>query len=187
MDRRSFLKRAGGFSLAAGVPLFIPMDRLEFGLPSTRLIVASQPDIQVVRGEMVSDRYREIYSRISPFLYESQMAIQEWNGEGWVDVKGKVITRDSYRAVNLLKNHPSVPNTLVRHHGDRGSFFSADDIYFNAKWEHVNPRTVRTDKELAFAHSLPPKMRGPSDPSNRYNRIVRENGGIHPEYGSMIL
>lgn len=172
MDRRSFLKRAGGFALAAGVPLFIPMDRLEFGLPSKKIIVASNPDIQVVRGEMVSVSYQKIYGRISLFLYDPQIAIQEWNGEGWVDVKGKIITSNQYRAVNLLKGYDDTVggNTLVVRDGDGVSTPVHQSGY--SHWVTVDPRTIRSDRELAFAHSLPPKMKGPSDPTSKY--------AIHP-------
>ena len=40
MNRRSFLKRAGAATLAVvAAPLFIPSERLDFGVPKQRLIV----------------------------------------------------------------------------------------------------------------------------------------------------
>jgi hypothetical protein len=54
MDRRSFLKRAGAAALAVvAAPLFIPSERLEFGVPKARALLVPEPEtLKLIGGEV---------------------------------------------------------------------------------------------------------------------------------------
>lgn len=47
MNRRSFIKRASGLLAAVAAPLFIPAERLDFGVPRTALAAPAPPTIRL--------------------------------------------------------------------------------------------------------------------------------------------
>lgn len=57
MDRRGFLKRAGGAILTVvAAPLFIPSERLDFGVPR-RIILPEPAALTILGGEVMVDAF----------------------------------------------------------------------------------------------------------------------------------
>ncbi len=84
LSRRSFLKRAGAFVAAVGVPLFIPAERLDFGVPTGRLIVPEPEDLFIL-GEEPLDL------RLESFV---NVPCQEWVADPVKRVLSRTVVMD---------------------------------------------------------------------------------------------
>lgn len=125
LGRRDFLKGAGAFALAITCAIYIPSDHLEFGIPSTRLILPDAPELVPLTYSNVVQTYghkmdifirRLVKQGTDEFGSENVRLQHSEDGSSWSDVPfdtegDRIHLSSNVRLVRL--DFPTHPITLT--------------------------------------------------------------------------
>lgn len=115
-SRRTFLKRASGLVAAIGVPMFIPSERLGFGVPTQRLVAPEPPAFSRIIGGSVDIDVRPALAPEPPKLTLAMLRELQANVPSMLDYQqGFGVLREERRGVTLLEAALQTNNDAEEH------------------------------------------------------------------------